>query len=308
MPPSGVNDSGREVMASVKKWYVDAEWRRLEYAFVRQSDNSFIVSVTATDVFTAGRRLRLIDGGVTIFGDVIASGLSGANTLVTVSSSALSASLSSGSVAIINPAQTSLPFMNALTSTASVTASDYLEIWQSGTGVRRRALQTNVVRGAGLVLVNEVNLSTGATSYTLGSNLPSWVKRITVSLYGFSTSGTSPLMLQLGDSGGLETSGYNGNSTNAAGTGGAQFSAGFRAQQQPAAAGTLLTAIFELRLVNSSTNVWSCHFHIAREDALGLDHGTGSKALSGTLTQIAITTVGGTDTGDAGAASILYEG
>ncbi len=103
MPPSGVNDSGREVMAAVRRWYIDAEWINHGFTWVRQSNNSFLVSGTATDIFTARRRLRMVDGGVTIYGDVIASSPSGANTLVTVSSSNLSSSLSSGAVGILNP-------------------------------------------------------------------------------------------------------------------------------------------------------------------------------------------------------------
>jgi hypothetical protein len=112
MLPSGVNDVIRENMAAIRRWYNDAEWVSWNHNLVRQSDNSFLVSVTATDVYTANRRLKMIDGGVTIYGDVVASSMSGANTLVTVSSSNLSASLSSGSVSIIDPANSSLPFAN----------------------------------------------------------------------------------------------------------------------------------------------------------------------------------------------------
>lgn len=103
MAPSGVNDVIRENMSAVRRWYVDAEWINHGYVWVRQSNNSFLVSITATDVFTAHRRLRMLDGGITILGEVLASSPSGANTLVTVSSSNLSSSLSSGSVGIFNP-------------------------------------------------------------------------------------------------------------------------------------------------------------------------------------------------------------
>ncbi len=101
MAPSGVNDSAREMMAAVRRWYIDAEWINWGDTLVRQTNNSFLVSRTATDFYAAGQRVRLNDA-TTIYGKVISSSPSGANTLVTVSSSNLSSSLSSGSVNIIN--------------------------------------------------------------------------------------------------------------------------------------------------------------------------------------------------------------
>lgn len=108
MNPSGVNDSAREVMSAVRRWYVDAEWINWGDTLVRQTNNSFLVSRTATDVYTAGRRLKLYDS-TTIYGNVISSSPSGANTIVTVSSSNLSSSLSSGAVGILNPQFSSDP-------------------------------------------------------------------------------------------------------------------------------------------------------------------------------------------------------
>jgi hypothetical protein len=49
--------------------------------------------------------------------------------------------------------------------------------------------------------------STSGTSIDFTS-IPSWVKRITVMLNGVSTSGTSIPLIQLGDSGGIENTGY----------------------------------------------------------------------------------------------------
>lgn len=308
MAPSGVNDSAREVMGAVKRWYVDAEWRIFDNLGVRQSNTSFLVSVTATDVFTAGRRLRLIDGGTTILGDVVASSMSGANTLVTVSSSAISASLSQVSVSIINPAASSLPHMNVLTTTASVTASDYIEIFQSGTGLRRRALQTNAVRGAGIVLANEVDVSGGNTSETLASSIPAWCKRIIISFVGISTNGTSNILVQIGDSGGAETSGYLSSAARvSSSTASAASTAGFLIVTAPTAADTYHGQV-TLCLEDSTNNVWTQSGLVMKTTAIVVDLSAGSKALSGVLTQVILTTVNGTDTFDAGAVSVQYEG
>jgi hypothetical protein len=51
--------------------------------------------------------------------------------------------------------------------------------------------------------------STSGTSIDFTS-IPSWVKRITVMIAGVSTNGSSIIQIQLGDSGGVETSGYTG--------------------------------------------------------------------------------------------------
>lgn len=108
MAPSGVNDSAREVMAAVRRWYVDAEWINWGHTPVRRSANSFLVSLTATQIYTAGRRLKLYDA-TTILGEVLASSPSGANTLITVSASSLTSSLTSLSIGIADPAGLSLP-------------------------------------------------------------------------------------------------------------------------------------------------------------------------------------------------------
>ena len=49
--------------------------------------------------------------------------------------------------------------------------------------------------------------STSGTSIDF-TGLPAWVKRITVNFSGVSTNGTSIPLLQLGDSGGIENTGY----------------------------------------------------------------------------------------------------
>ena len=59
-----------------------------------------------------------------------------------------------------------------------------------------------------LMLLGTSKSATGTSVEFAG--IPSGVKRITVMLNGVSTSSTSPMQIQLGDSGGYETSGYNG--------------------------------------------------------------------------------------------------
>lgn len=65
--------------------------------------------------------------------------------------------------------------------------------------------------------------------------------------------------------------------------------------------------MFELWLIDSSTNSWIGRYMSSREDANAGEYGVGRKALSGTLTTIRLTSEGGTDTFDAGAVNVIVE-
>jgi hypothetical protein len=146
--------------------------------------------------------------------------------------------------------------------------------------------------------------STSGTSRDF-TGIPSWVKRITVMFSGVSTSGTSVPLIQLGDSGGVENTGYLGASGNLNGAVYANYTAGFGIN------GALATNIYQgivvLALLNASTNTWAASGNIARSDGAGFIVTAGSKSLSGVLDRVRITTVNGTDTFDAGTINILYE-
>jgi hypothetical protein len=156
-----------------------------------------------------------------------------------------------------------------------------------------------------LIKLETAKTATGtAVDFT---GIPSWVKRITVMFNGVSTNGTSSYQILLGDSGGIETSGYSGTFVNNAVTSSAAnimptsgFSLG-----TPTAANTFTGAV---SLCNISSSIWVINGFIAGATAgYGWSIG-GSKTLSDTLTQIRITTANGTDTFDAGTINIMYEG
>ena len=113
--PSSVNNTLRQQMADHRTQWEDAAWFDWGHVPVQQTANSFLVSISWTDcgagIYTAGRRLKMYDAGVTIYGEVLASSATGGSnfTLVTVSSSNITASLTSLAVSIFNPAEISLP-------------------------------------------------------------------------------------------------------------------------------------------------------------------------------------------------------
>jgi hypothetical protein len=182
----------------------------------------------------------------------------------------------------------------------------------TGNGSADQALVTNgsgnlsfADRGRMVLVTAQATTSGTFKDFT---SIPSWVKRITVMFQGVSTNGTSPVQMQIGDSGGIETSGYSG-ATQVVTTN-SSFSAAF--QIDPTGQGNasaIRDGILQLCLLNSTTNLWACSGVLGGNTAspymiwLG-----GSKALSGTLDRVRITTVNGTDTFDAGTINILYEG
>ena len=150
--------------------------------------------------------------------------------------------------------------------------------------------------------VNPFTLGTAVAS-TSGTaidftGIPSWAKRVTVILSGVSTNGTSLMLVQLGDSGGIETTSYVSGSSNTSST------AGFLLNGSGNAAHTYSGVA---PIVTVGTNSWVTSGVISGSNAFGSVFG-GNKTLSDTLDRVRITTVNGTDTFDAGTINISYEG
>jgi hypothetical protein len=154
-------------------------------------------------------------------------------------------------------------------------------------------------------IVRGTSVSASGTSVDFTS-IPSWVKRITIMLNGVSTNGTSQVQAQAGTSGGIVSSGYAGSYGNAYTTGGTggNLTTGF-----PTAwfNGTANTRIGTVTIVNISGNIWVSSSQVGISDGATWGGGNGNVTLSGTLTQVRLTTVNGTDTFDAGSVNILYE-
>jgi len=168
-----------------------------------------------------------------------------------------------------------------------------------------KTIQSSTIQGGALTLATAV-ASTSGTSIDF-TGIPSWVKRITVMFNGVSTNGSSSYLVQLGDSGGIETTGYlsQANTFNTTPSG-LVSSAGYLLNNTPSAASVLNAVI---PICNVSGNAWITSGVMAgTATAAGVSLFGGSKTLSDTLDRIRITTVNGTDTFDAGTINIMYEG
>jgi len=145
------------------------------------------------------------------------------------------------------------------------------------------------------------------------TSIPSWVKRITVMFDGVSTNGSSLPVIQLGDSGGIETTGYASQGTlcgsNTYFPSSTSTSAFLIADTGYSQASSTYTGVMVINNLTSNTFVAysQCDMRnrVGSSPVIGL--GSGSKTLSATLDRVRITTVNGTDTFDAGSINILFE-
>lgn len=170
-----------------------------------------------------------------------------------------------------------------------------------------RAITPAALRGGMLVRETAQNTISG-TSIDFAppsAGIPSWAKRVTVMFSGVSTNGTSTVIVQLGTSSGVTTSGY------------------LSAAQQPAA-GSTSTAGFVIDgnsiasmdrcgaivIVNMTGNLWVSSGDIAQRPgtpSTEVSSSGGRVTLSGALDRIRITTSNGTDAFDGGSVNIMYE-
>lgn len=137
------------------------------------------------------------------------------------------------------------------------------------------------------------------------TGIPSWARRVTVLLDGVSTNGTSTPIVQIGDSGGIEVSNYAGATTTLASTAATTgWSSGAVIRSVWAAASVVSGRI---TIENIGGNTWVFSLSLAQTDNTVVLVGGGSKTLSDILTQIRVTTAGGSDTFDAGAINVFWE-
>jgi len=142
------------------------------------------------------------------------------------------------------------------------------------------------------------------TTYHDLTGIPSWVKRITVILDGIGTNGTSPVRIQLGDSGGIENTGYV-SFGSSMGVGNALSTTGFDTYQTS----STINMNSEYVFCSTGSNKWHCRAQHGFDSAtINVGWTSGNKTLTGTLDRIRLTTVNGTDTFDAGSVNIMYEG
>lgn len=182
-------------------------------------------------------------------------------------------------------------------------AGDSLEAVSLGSGNWR---VTSYER-AGSQLVSGTTTSLSGTSVDF-TGIPSWVKQITLVIESLSTNGTAFPTIQIGDSGGVETSGYISTTLacSASNTvvGGASTSGFFL---QSILAADAFSGVITLALLDAATNRWNISGILNENGSATLVMVAGTKPLSAAIDRVRFTTSNGTDTFDGGTVNILYQ-
>ena len=169
---------------------------------------------------------------------------------------------------------------------------------------------TNTLTLQAATATSSVNTLATAVASTSGTaidftNLPPWVKRITVMFQGTSHSATANILVQLGTgSTTYTTSGYIASTVNCENVGSTVNSSTSGFIVFTSAAAAIISG--HMIITNISGNNWVSS-HTTKRNTTNLVFGGGDVSLGAVLTAVRITT-SSTDTFDAGSVNILYEG
>ena len=151
-------------------------------------------------------------------------------------------------------------------------------------------------------LMTSQTFSAGQTVFDF-TGIPSWAKRITILMDGLSLSGSDNFLVQLGDAGGFETTGY----VSQAGYGSTKLTSTTGFIMGAGSAAFVLSGTNTLYKFSASTNQWLSSSSIVPSTGDPASVGSGTKTLSDTLTQLRVTRTG-SNTFDAGSINVIYEG
>ncbi len=201
-------------------------------------------------------------------------------------------------IAALSPAQGEILYYNG-------SAWTKLAVGTSGQFLKTQGAAANPIwdspSSAGITVAT-VQATTSGTAFDF-TGIPSTVKRIKVLLNRCSLSGTDQMLVQIGDSGGFETSGYISESGNTAAS--STSTSGFVLRAGDAANGFIGTLVLDL--FDASTNTWIASGGQAKDNGTTVIYlNTGVKSLSATLDRVRLTR-SGTDTFDSGSVTITYE-
>jgi hypothetical protein len=288
------------------------------------TDNTFIVrSNTGTTLFSAnttGIDVANSIGATAITNDKI---LSVANTKISgniissqiAPSVTLTTPLISGNLNFDANGTSGIRLTSANTLTLHTTGTEDMRIdsvgnVMIGTTTSQTGAKLSVTGGIqGTITSGTVVASTSGTSIDF-TNLPSWVKRITVMFNQVSTSGSAYKYIRLGTSGGIVSSNYGSTSSLIYGSNSCEVlgeSSAFLIRSDVAT--ERLSGHAVLTLVDASNYIWSFSSIVSNTlTTTRVWHSAGFLSLGGVCTQLRLLASNGSDTFDNGSINILYEG
>jgi len=269
------------------------------------SDLSLVVPSTATLGTVNAIQSRLILLAIDNAGTVelaIVNQAGGVNLDETglISTTAISTTADSNNVIYSTTARTNVAYrVVGFIESTQATAGTWATAPSTLQGAGGEALTTKPIKSGAVIA------TTSGTSHDF-TGIPSWAKKITLMLDGVSLSGASELLMQIGDSGGIENTGYIAYAVrlDTGANGSAASTAGFVLNGNSSSARTYSGSI-TLSLLDQSLFTWVSNGSLAFSNRVNVS--SGGKSLSAILDRIRLTAVNGTDTFDAGSINILYE-
>jgi len=263
-------------------------------------------------------------GSATVTANNVIVGNSGGTGFTSVAPSTSGNVLTSNGTAWTSAANTTVSSFSAGTTgftpstgtTGAVTLAGTLIAANGGTGITSASTSGNVLTSTGSawastapasrVTLATAQASTSGTSINFTS-IPAGVKRITVMFTGVKATdtgtGNAAICIQIGDSGGIETTGYASSSNQP--NFGSVVTTAFPVEPYSDPTNTLDGAM-NLFLTDSSAYSWVASGVVGSSSG-GTKVSGGSKSLSAELDRVRITTVGGTSAFTAGSINIQYE-
>jgi hypothetical protein len=248
-------------------------------------------------VDTTNNRVGVNNSSPTLAVDVVGS-VRASNALISLGTLSVA-----GNVAI----DTNTLYVDALNNRVGIndTTPSY-ELDVSGEIRATSNVYANYFSGQKVFLDSQV-IPSGNTS-CLFENIPSWVNEIVLNMINISANASTTMVVQLGDSGGIETTGYIGSTWGYAGSSAnTDWGAGACIwNDNPIDATATITS--QVRVSRLNTNNWTFSINSAQNDGSNsfVAAAAGYKATSATLTQIRLYTGNAGVIFDGGAINMCY--
>lgn len=190
-----------------------------------------------------------------------------------------------------------------MVSDSTITSADVQDGSLTGNDVQDGSLGRADI-GESLIRLGTVQATTSGT-FKEFTGIPSWARRITLSLWFVSTNGAANILVQLGAGGAPTTSGYTGHSVFswASGVVPVSSTAGIPIFNNAAA----YSHFGHITFTNVGGNSWVASGQLTTGGTQGAIVSSGFIELAGVLNYLRIVTANGTDAFDAGAVNISWE-